>query len=318
MDGQSKAWFVQYEGKIHGPYTQNQLINAIKVGRFLSSALIRREDQSKWHRLGDIISLAAGATEVSSNIKSGLLGDNETNKIPAEQSPLTKTDSSLISLPGRSGQLEPISKPLGNVVVPMSSQAEVKVSLGSPVPGQESIIWEGRSSLAYHMPGFLWSIFWLVLWIRFAIKSSAVFDLLKDVITKHLPQDSLDISVIKVIYLKWFFAVLALLALWGLIYRVLRYLNLYYVFTIQRFKVRKGILSHEFRQIELFRIKDIGVIQTLWGRLFNYAHIDLISTDRLIQDIRWHGLPDGVRLAEKIRSTAQMSRAESGITTIHE
>jgi uncharacterized membrane protein YdbT with pleckstrin-like domain len=95
------------------------------------------------------------------------------------------------------------------------------------------------------------------------------------------------------------------------------------VFTTQRFKVREGILSRDFLQAELYRIKDLFVVQTFWGRLFNYAHIQLVSTDRLIAERKgekpwWKGIPDGVRIAEEIRSVAQKARSQAGLMTIRE
>jgi len=200
-------------------------------------------------------------------------------------------------------------------------QPDVRLSLGSPTPAAEATIWEGRASLAYLM---LWCVrhslcisFWSVL----SLKTRLLLGILRETASVLLPEAGayIESPYVKPSYLLYFFLIMLFLSVWGLIRRVIEHLNLYYVFTTQRFKVREGILSHKFRHAELFRIKDLSVVQTVLGRLFNYAHIRLISSDRLLPDDQpWLGIPDGVRIAEKIRSAAQVARSQAGLMSICE
>jgi hypothetical protein len=150
--------------------------------------------------------------------------------------------------------------------------------------------------------------------------SPNLFSLLKETLSKRLPdhQAFMDNPLFGPRLLSGLFILMLCLTFWGMIRRVLTYLNSYCVFTTQRIKIRFGILSHKFCQIELFRVKDIEVLQPLWGRLWNYAHVHLISSDSLSSDTTWIAMPDGVTFAEQIRSTAQTARSQTGITTIHE
>lgn len=201
-----------------------------------------------------------------------------------------------------------------------SVRANVQLGLASPTPSQEQTIWEGRPSLAYHLFGFIWCEVWIVVWIALAVKAPQLLALLKVKLPELLPEIEpyLASPHVKSDYLVWFFALICIWAFWRMIRRVLVYFNWYYVFTTQRFKVRRGILNREFLQIELFRVKDISVLQTFWGRLLNYTHIHITSTDRILKNPMWTGLPGGLTTAEQIRSAAQLARSQTGVTTITE
>lgn len=167
-------------------------------------------------------------------------------------------------------------------------QGVPRVAMGSPVPEQERVIWSGYSSLAYWTLGMLWSGFWIIVWLTLAL----VF---------NLP-----------------FIVLAFFAAIGLIRKILLYINIYYEFTTQRIRRRQGVLTVRRNQIELFRLKDFEVIETMFGRLFNYSHIRLISSDRIMPSAVFLAVPNGTELAEKMRRLAQVNRAESGIMHLKE
>jgi uncharacterized membrane protein YdbT with pleckstrin-like domain len=152
-----------------------------------------------------------------------------------------------------------------------------------------------------------------------------LLDLLKGFVPTLIPESApyLESPHLKPSYFFYFFLVMLILAIWKLVRVAIEYLTVYYAFTTQRFKIREGIFSRDFLQAELFRIKDLHVVQTSWGRLFNYAHIQLVSTDRLITERKgekpWlRGIPDGVRIAEQIRSAAQVARSQAGLMAIRE
>jgi uncharacterized membrane protein YdbT with pleckstrin-like domain len=125
-------------------------------------------------------------------------------------------------------------------------------------------------------------------------------------------------SVVKPAYLSILFLVLLGLTVLKLARRILAYLNACYVFTTQRIRLRQGIFSRMFAQMELYRVKDYRVWETLWGRLMNYAHVRIVSSDPLVSDVALFGVPGGVKTVEQIRLAAQQYRAESGVMMIHE
>lgn len=205
-------------------------------------------------------------------------------------------------------------------VAPPHVTATHTVHVGSPVPSDEETIWKGRSSLAYHLPGMIWSGVWGVVWIGLAVNASRVSTWLLESARPAAPDapDAVAATLLDPVYVAAFFLVLAAWAGWRLSRRVLLYLNTYYVFTTQRLRLRQGVFSRAMNQMELFRVKDFSVVEPLWGRLMGYAHVRVLSTDRLAGDIVLLALPGGVRTMDKMRLAVQSARSETGITAIRE
>jgi len=196
---------------------------------------------------------------------------------------------------------------------PMSGPQNITVA--SPIPNPEETIWEGRAALAYFLPGMVWSGLWAIAWLLLAASASGLVVWVLERTHAFVPNlgDSLRPGLVAA-----FFIVCAALAGWGLTKRILTYLNTYYIFTSQRLRVRQGIMAREMVQMELFRVKDFSLVETLWGRFTGYAHVRILSTDRLANDLLLLGLPGGLDTMDKIRVAAQLARAQTGATMIHE
>ena len=189
------------------------------------------------------------------------------------------------------------------------------VRIASPIPNPEETIWEGRAALAYFLPGMAWSGLWAVVWLTLAVSASRFTEWVVENTRTVAPDLG---NIVPPAYVAAFFLVCAAIAGWGLAKRILTYLNTYYIFTSQRLRVRQGIVAREMVQMELFRIKDFSLIETLWGRITGYAHVRIVSTDRLANDLLLLALPGGLDTMDKIRVAAQLARAQTGMTTIHE
>lgn len=204
--------------------------------------------------------------------------------------------------------------------VPQPHQVNVQVGMTSPMPASEQTIWQGRPALGYHVVGFVWSGLWILVWLVLAANGSEIFFWLRAFATRTFPAAEADLANanLKPIYLTGALLVLLLMAVWRLVRRVLIYISSYYIFTNQRLRIRKGILSQKYMHMELFRVKDLFVEHTLLGRLLDYAHVRILSSDRIVGDVTVYGLPGGVETAEKIRLASQWARSQSGMTTIRE
>ncbi|MCX5653305.1 MAG: PH domain-containing protein [Planctomycetota bacterium] len=189
------------------------------------------------------------------------------------------------------------------------------VTVASPIPRPEEMVWEGRASLAYFLPGMAWSGMWAVVWLTLAVGASELTAWLAERARPVVPDLG---EALPAQYVAAFLVLCAGVAVWGLVKRILTYLNTYYIFTNQRLRVRQGLVAREMVQMELFRIKDFSLVETLWGRITGYAHVRVLSTDRLANDILLMGLPGGMETMDKIRVAAQLARAQTGATMIHE
>ena len=321
-----------------GPYSTAVVTRLVLSGKLAMSTLCWRQGMAAWLPLSGTEPFATQIQRAQSTPpkKLGPPGQSKPGVSGAgPSSPLTRMgqEGPIVRRARQHRDMAPADRPRPPTPVLESRQRSAQIGLTSPVPSEERTIWEGRQAWAYHVPGFIWCSLWIVIWIVLTANGSNLAQSLvggsssdanassplKNVVDKLPPgaKPYLDNRHLT-IYLTCFFVIMLFATLWRLACRVLRYLNSYYVLTNQRFRVRRGILSRHFCQTELFRVKDFEVLQTLWGRLFNYSHIRIVSSDRILEDTTWKALPNGVEFADELRSAAQVARSQSGVTTIRE
>ena len=92
-------------------------------------------------------------------------------------------------------------------------------------------------------------------------------------------------------------------------------LNTRYTLTSERLKITKGLLSKSIDEIELFRIKDTQVTQTLLDRIVGIGNIRVTSSDKT-GFLELSYLPKSLDRREEIRRLSNESREKKGIRTI--
>ncbi|MFO7976953.1 MAG: PH domain-containing protein [Candidatus Hydrogenedentota bacterium] len=163
---------------------------------------------------------------------------------------------------------------------------------------EPALLWKGRSRFVYYIPGLLWATGWFLLWRHAYVEFGALlakageWDVLEPFLTK-IPRDYQ-------MYGRYVVGVFALLAAWGVVKRVLGFITNHYEIYENSVKLREGLLSSEWKHLQLSRMKSLTVHQSLWGRIWNYAVIDFTSSS--FQFFRLKGIPDGVRLADRLRA----------------
>ena len=257
-----------------------------------------------------------------------MVADSSADAHPAAQSEPGPTevdhggiDTAIVPL--QHGATLPV--PLGITVQPrqpvhspsVTVQYSGRVELGAPIPSAEQLLWQGRQSFWFYVPKIVWSALWAVLWIYLASSMGRLWSRF-DGIQSSGVQEILQAMRPVVTSYSWILYGFALLAFWGIVRSLLSYWNARLEVTTQRVKLRIGLLSHTIIQIELFRLKDVALHASLWGRLCNYAHILLISSDRLMNNVTIQGIPNGTMILETIRLAAQHARSQSGVVSITE
>ncbi len=71
-----------------------------------------------------------------------------------------------------------------------------------------------------------------------------------------------------------------------------------------------GILIRRHSELELIRVDDVGVTQSLLGKLFNYGDVTLMTSDASDPRIEIAGIADPIQVKEQIR--AQVRRRREG------
>jgi uncharacterized membrane protein YdbT with pleckstrin-like domain len=74
-------------------------------------------------------------------------------------------------------------------------------------------------------------------------------------------------------------------------------------------EIESGILSRKIDNIQLFRVRDLGLDQPLFGRMLGYGNLSLTSTDQSAPHLILHGVDDPRALYETLRELIAKSQA---------
>jgi uncharacterized membrane protein YdbT with pleckstrin-like domain len=84
-----------------------------------------------------------------------------------------------------------------------------------------------------------------------------------------------------------------------------------------RIEMESGIVGRKIENIELFRIRDVGLRQGLFGRLGDYGDVYVHSTDSSTPDLHLKGIDSPREFYQEVRARITASRAQ-GRTMIME
>lgn len=91
--------------------------------------------------------------------------------------------------------------------------------------------------------------------------------------------------------------------------------SLHYRLTTQRLFVRRGLIAKHIDEVELFRVKDITVNQTLFQRILGYGTITILSTDDSNPELNLVGVGKPIEVKETIRDHYRASRKREGVAS---
>lgn len=203
--------------------------------------------------------------------------------------------------------------------LPSSQPAVGRLEVGSPIASEETLIWHGHPSFAYSITKFLKSGIFFVLWLYLYSQRMQILEI--PAVWRALIELSGEISRSPAQLVQWASYILVFFIFLNLLKIIKTYLihiNTTYTLSSQRILVKTGILNISSAQIELYRMKDYSMSQSLWARMCGYAHLNVISSDRIMPRAYLWALPDSGRMTESLRRAAQVARAESGSVTITE
>ncbi|MEW5980697.1 MAG: PH domain-containing protein [Acidobacteriota bacterium] len=206
--------------------------------------------------------------------------------------------------------------------VPAISRANLPVGrleVGSPIPSEEQLIWEGHPSFAYSLPHLFWSAVFFLLWLFLYSSRNALLDVPDAARAVTEIADELNIAPRELLqYVAYVLVFFMFLNVLKVIRTILRHINTTYTITTQRIVIQTGILNISSHQIELFRLKDYSRQQTLWARICGYVNVNVVSSDRILPHALLWGLPHARHITESMRRAAQIARSESGSVAITE
>lgn len=77
-----------------------------------------------------------------------------------------------------------------------------------------------------------------------------------------------------------------------------------------RLEVESGLTSRRIENVDLFRVRDLGVRQHLLGRLLNYGDVYLYSTDASSPELYMRNIDDPATFYRQMRQLVDASRAQ--------
>lgn len=81
-----------------------------------------------------------------------------------------------------------------------------------------------------------------------------------------------------------------------------------YELTTQRLRTRQGVLNKRVDEIELYRVRDFTVEQSLWQRLVRVGSVRLVTSDRSHPEMLLCNIADHGALADRLREHTETMR----------
>ena len=116
--------------------------------------------------------------------------------------------------------------------------------------------------------------------------------------------------------LGWFAACLFLLPIPWAFWRWLEVRSTVYTLTDQRLKFSRGVLSKTVDDLELYRVRDTKLQQTLWERLFGLGELTLFTTDASTPEVRLRWIHDAEKVRETLRRLVEARRDAKRVRTL--
>jgi membrane protein YdbS with pleckstrin-like domain len=98
--------------------------------------------------------------------------------------------------------------------------------------------------------------------------------------------------------------------------RYLQTKNQVFELTSERLKMTEGIFSKVTETLELYRVKDIEVLQPFWYRILGLENIKVNTSDLSSPVILLDGIPQKIGLADKMRNQVETVRMQKKVREI--
>ncbi|MBL8759801.1 MAG: PH domain-containing protein [Phycisphaerae bacterium] len=89
-----------------------------------------------------------------------------------------------------------------------------------------------------------------------------------------------------------------------------------YSLSTQRLRLESGVLTKSLDEVELYRVKDTQLHQTVVDRALGIGSVLILSSDETMPQINLAKVPDPVNLREKLRAAVEQVRLARGVREI--
>ena len=89
--------------------------------------------------------------------------------------------------------------------------------------------------------------------------------------------------------------------------------NRTYTLTSERLIIRSGVFNIATESLELYRVRDLQILEPFWLRLWGLKNIHLITTDSTTPELIVDYIPSALDLGSKFREQIEISRQKKGV-----
>lgn len=126
------------------------------------------------------------------------------------------------------------------------------------------------------------------------------------VLSRVMPEDSP--------FLKTVFTILGVGGAFAImLYVLVKRFGLKYRLTTQRFFILRGIISRNISELELFRVKDVELVQNLFDRLVNIGKLIIFSTDETAPKVEMLGVDNPMKVKDTLRLYFREARTKERV-----
>ena len=89
--------------------------------------------------------------------------------------------------------------------------------------------------------------------------------------------------------------------------------NRTYTLTSERLMIRSGVFNIATETLELYRVRDLQMMEPFWLRLWGLKNLHLITTDSTTPELILDYIPSALDLGTKFRQQIELSRQKKGV-----
>jgi uncharacterized membrane protein YdbT with pleckstrin-like domain len=98
--------------------------------------------------------------------------------------------------------------------------------------------------------------------------------------------------------------------------RYLKTKNHVFELTNERLKMTEGVFSKVTETLELYRVKDLEILQPFWSRMLGLENIKVNTSDMTTPVVFLEGIPREIGLADKLRNAVETIRMQKKVREI--
>ena len=111
----------------------------------------------------------------------------------------------------------------------------------------------------------------------------------------------------------WFAACIVIIPIPIAIWKFIELRNTSFSLSTQRIKIETGVLSKQYDQVELYRVKDTILNRTLIQRMLGLGTIKMITSDPSQPELSFPSIPDAEQVRELVRQNVERMRRLRGV-----